>query len=62
MPIMHRGQKITKIMHRGAEITKIYHRGALVYDATAQTVAEKTAKTARKVRKRIANGRDGKEK
>lgn len=52
MPIMHRGQKITKIMHRGAEITKIYHRGALVYDATAQTVAEKTAKTARKVRKK----------
>ncbi len=52
MPIMHRGQKITKIMHRGAEITKIYHRGALVYDAATQTVAEKTARTARKLRKK----------
>lgn len=52
MPIMHRGQKITKIMHRGAEITKIYHRGALVYDATTQAIAEKAAKTTRKARKK----------
>lgn len=52
MPIMHRGQKITKIMHRGVEITKIYHRGALVYDSTAQTIAEKATRTIRKAKKK----------